>query len=93
VSSLANDIRVAANKVDPTAPSVTKWHPVRNLIAEALGIPNDDAYPVTVSKPGNFKVRVEQSAAARAAKVVVAMCNVTPDRDVAGTVASAEARV
>jgi hypothetical protein len=70
---LATHIRAIAASIDPTQPSNTKWNPVRDLLAEALNLTEDDVYVSTISKPGNLSVRLEQSASARVAEIVAAM--------------------
>jgi hypothetical protein len=72
-SKLREHIRAAAAPVDPSAPSVSKWWPVRDLLAEAMGLPPDEIYVATVSKPGNLKVRSEQSQRGTGAKVLGGM--------------------
>jgi hypothetical protein len=71
--TLADHIRNRARAIDDTKVSVTKWNPIRDLLAEAAGTDSNDLYVTTVSKPGNLGVRLEQSARAREATVVVIM--------------------
>lgn len=52
------ELKAVAN---PSAPSVTKFHPARDVLAEALGLPVDDVYVVYSSKAGNLNVRLGQS--------------------------------
>jgi hypothetical protein len=91
--TLVGRINAAVASVDPSAPSVSKWRPLRDLLAEALGLNQEDVYVATVSKAGNFDVRFGQSPGARDASVHVAMCNATPERDISGTVKAAESSV
>jgi hypothetical protein len=58
---LAINIDAAATAVDPTEPSTTKWNEVEALLAETLHPTTSGVYVATVSKPGNLKVRAEQS--------------------------------
>jgi hypothetical protein len=89
-TGLARHLPALAQKVNPSAPSVPKWHPVRNLLAEALGVPENDVYVTTVSKAGNLRVRVEQSDDARNAKILVGMY--TGGVDLESTLESMKAR-
>jgi hypothetical protein len=70
---LASSIRAVASNIDPTPPSVSKWNPVRDVLADALNESPDDFYITTVSKPGNLSVRLGQSESARTARFVGAM--------------------
>lgn len=44
-----------------SAPSVTKFRPLKQWLAHALNLPADDIYPSYVSKAGNLSVRFAQS--------------------------------
>lgn len=70
---LAQHIRDKSLAIQSTRVSVTKWKPIGDLVAEAIGLSADDVYVTTVSKPGNLGVRLEQSRNARDASVVVVM--------------------
>ncbi len=47
---------------DVSAPSTTKFNPLRDTIASLVGLRVTDVYVAYSSKPGNAKVRIEQSA-------------------------------
>ena len=70
---LATSIRAVAAQIDPTPPSVSKWNPVKDVLADSLGEDPDDFYVTTISKPGNVSVRFGQSEHARSAPFVGAM--------------------
>ena len=69
---LAKEFSKRADKVDPSLTSNTKWEPIDKLIAEALGLDDEEVYTATVSKAGNLSVRTTQSKTA-GASVIVAM--------------------
>jgi hypothetical protein len=69
----ASQFAATAAKVNPEAPSTSKWKGVRNLFAEGVGLHPAEVYVATISKPGNVSVRFGQSEAARSADVLVAM--------------------
>lgn len=71
--SLASTLRAVASRIDPTKVSTTKWNPVRDLIAEALNEDPDDVYVITVCKPGNLSVRLDQSSRGQTAPLVAVM--------------------
>ncbi len=64
---------------DLSAPSNTKFAGVRGFVAETLGLSKDDVYVVYVSKPGNAKVRFEQSGADDKARLGIAILASTED--------------
>jgi hypothetical protein len=68
---LAKEFSKRADKVDPSLTSNTKWEPIDKLIAEALGLDDEDVYAATVSKAGNLSVRTTQSKTAGASVIVV----------------------
>ena len=70
---LAGHIRDRSRLIESTKVSVTKWNPIRDLIAEATDADSSDVYVTTVSKPANVGVRLEQSRKARSALIVVIM--------------------
>lgn len=70
---LARHIRDRSRLIESTKVSVTKWNPIRDLIAEATNADSSDVYVTTVSKPANVGVRLEQSRKARNSLVVVIM--------------------
>lgn len=70
---LAKHIPAVSAGINPSLPSTTKWNPVRNLIAEALGVHEDNVYVSTVSKPGNLSVRGDQSGGSRDTSVFAGM--------------------
>jgi hypothetical protein len=70
---LATHIRAVSAGIDPSSKSTTKWNPVRDLLAEALNLNEDDVYVSTVSKPGNLSVRGDQSGGSRATDVFAGM--------------------
>jgi hypothetical protein len=72
-SGLALHIRDRALAIESAKVSVTKWHPISELVAEASHVDPEDVYVTTVSKPGNLSVRLEQSRKARDASIVVIM--------------------
>lgn len=75
---LAKELDETARSIDPSRVSVSKWNPVRDLLAEAIGVDPTDVYVATVSKAGNYGVRFGQSRGAREADIAVAMY---PDSD------------
>lgn len=58
---------------DPTAPSTSKFNPLKKVIADGLGLDVARVYPTWVSKPGNLRVRLWQSDAAVGSEVVFAI--------------------
>lgn len=72
-TQFARHLAAKAAKVNPEAPSTSKWNGVRDLLAEDLGLDPDEIYVTTISKTGNVSVRFGQSEAARSADVLVAM--------------------
>lgn len=70
-SVLATKFRDLADRVNPSLTSNTKWEPIDKLMAEALGLDDEDVYAVTVSKAGNLSVRTTQSKTAGASVVIV----------------------
>jgi hypothetical protein len=77
-SKFAQAFAAKAAKVNPSAPSNTKWNGVRDLLAEEVGVESDDVYVATVSKPGNTSVRFAQSDAADAGAILVGMNTYKP---------------
>lgn len=77
-TQFAQHFAAKAAKVNPSAPSTTKWNGVRALFAEELGLEPNDVYVTTLSKPGNATVRFGQSAAALSASVLVGMHTDSP---------------
>jgi len=75
---LAKELDETARSIDPSRVSVSKWNPVRDVLAEAIGVDPTDVYVATVSKAGNYGVRFGQSRGAREADIAVAMY---PDSD------------
>lgn len=73
MSKFARQFHDKAARVNPAAPSVSKWNGVRNLLAEEVGKPPAEFYVSTISKPGNVTVRFDQSDEARNAPVLVGM--------------------
>jgi MoxR-like ATPase len=59
--------------VDHAATSTTKYRDFERFLAEVLGVPARDIYTAFVAKPGNFDVRMTQSARARDAWLRVAL--------------------
>lgn len=86
--SLADEFERRAAPVVPSLTSNTKWEPIDALLAEELGLAEDDVYTSTVSKAGNLSVRAEQSKNA-GASVVVVMWTGKNQRDLDRTVAAA----
>lgn len=74
-----------AAKVDPSLSSTTKWHGVRDLVAEEVGFDSGNVYVATISKPGNVTVRFGQSNAANAGALLLAMHTDKP-RALEGTI-------
>jgi AAA domain (dynein-related subfamily) len=70
---------------NPADPSVSNWAEVEQLLAGLLDVPSGLVYASRVSKPGNLKVRADQSRRARSAKVFVGL--LTDANDVDGCVA------
>jgi hypothetical protein len=88
--NLAAQIKERASTIDSSATSTTKWHPIANLLAEAIGLEPEDLYVFTVSKPGNLKPKSEQPGSTDA-KVLVGMYTGNPN-EMEQTVESAEKR-
>ena len=91
-SSLAAELDETAASIDPSRVSVSKWNPVRDLLAEAIGVDPTDVYVATVSKAGNYSVRFDQSRGAREADVAVAMYPDSDPAELDRIVRSAETR-
>lgn len=70
-SVLAAEFMARADRVNPSLRSNTKWEPIDKLVAEALGLDDEDVYTATVSKAGNLSVRTSQSKSAGASVIVV----------------------
>jgi 5-methylcytosine-specific restriction enzyme B len=66
---------------DPSAPSTTKFRPVASFLARLTGLSPNDVYAVFVSKPGNARVRFEQSGADDTSKLGVAILKEHEDLD------------
>jgi 5-methylcytosine-specific restriction protein B len=66
---------------DPSAPSTTKFRPVATFLARLTGLSPEDVYAVFVSKPGNARVRFEQSGADDTSKLGVAILKEREDLD------------
>jgi hypothetical protein len=77
---LAKEFSRRADKVDPSLTSNTKWEPIDKLVAEALGLEDEDVYTATVSKAGNLSVRTTQSKTAGASVIVVMWTGETQGR-------------
>jgi hypothetical protein len=73
MGAIAGHIKERAQQIDPSAPSTTNWWPVRELVAEAMGLEPEEVYVSTISKPGNLKPRSEQSQRGVGSKVLVGM--------------------
>jgi hypothetical protein len=61
------------SQVDHAATSTVKYRQFELYLAGLLGIPAGDIYTTHVAKPGNFDVRMTQSARARVARLRVAL--------------------
>lgn len=72
---------------DPSAPSVTKFNGVRDVFASLVGLETSDVYPVYVSKPGNTRVRFEQSGADDNASLGIAVLKDADDADASASAA------
>ena len=57
--------------VNVSAPSTTKFSRLEESVAEILQLPREDVVASTISKPGNFTVRVMQSDRAQKAQLFV----------------------
>jgi hypothetical protein len=77
---LAKEFSRRADKVDPSLTSNTKWEPIDKLVAEALGLEDEDVYTATVSKAGNLSVRTTQSKTAGVSVIVVMWTGETQGR-------------
>jgi hypothetical protein len=73
VGGISEHIGQRAQRINPSAPSTTNWWPVRELIAEAIGLEPEDVYVSTISKPGNLKPRSEQSQRGVSSKILAGM--------------------
>jgi len=62
-----------AGRVDSESSSTTKWHGVRNLLAEHLGLEQSEIYVTTISRPSNVRPRFFQSEGATDASLLVGM--------------------
>lgn len=81
MNQFAKQFDSKAGKVNPSAPSVSNWNGVRDLIAEEAGLDAKELYVSTISKPGNITVRFKQSDRARKAPVLFAMYTKSTELD------------
>jgi hypothetical protein len=70
-NSLERRLDQLIRPIDLAAPSTTKFSAVDLFLAEQLRLEATDVATATISKAGNFSVRANQSARARAARVFV----------------------
>ena len=77
--------------VDHAATSTTKYRNFENYLGRVLDVPPETIYTTYVKKPGNFDVRMTQSARARNAPIRVALLPSVDDlpfvKDLAGRIA------